>query len=80
MDQGRNQAGVSRWGEVVEAAESQMATLCACRPLDVGDQQHARHLVFLLLSNPTLSCSYLYHSYAGAWTGVYFPTRLKAPS
>jgi hypothetical protein len=26
-----------------------MATLCACRPLDVGDQRYARHLVFLLL-------------------------------
>ena len=25
-----------------------MATLCTCRPLDVGDQRHARHLVCLL--------------------------------
>jgi len=36
----------------VEAAESQVATLCASRPLDVGGQRHAKHLVRLLSSNP----------------------------
>jgi len=49
MDERRNQAGFSHRREVVEAAEPQMATLCACRPLDVGDQRHARHLVHLFL-------------------------------
>jgi hypothetical protein len=39
----------------------------------------AREALSISSPNHTLSRSFLYHSYAGAWTGVYFPTRFKAP-
>ena len=74
LDKGRNKAGFHHRREVVEAAEPPMATLCACRSLDVDDQWHAWHMVRPLPQfYVSLSIS-RYRSYAGAWTGVYLPT------